>query len=75
MKQTLDETKNILLYQIFALTIYGKYKHITKNNKFRISARTWNEDFELSDGSYYVTNIRYYFKYILKNMRKSLIIF
>ena len=38
-----------------------------KNNKFKISALTWNEEFELSDGSYSVSNIQDYFKYILKH--------
>ena len=28
---------------------------------------TWNEEFELPDGSYSVSDIQYYFEYILKN--------
>ena len=36
------------------------------NNKFKISAPTWNEKFELPDGSYSVSNIQDYFEYILK---------
>ena len=32
----------------------GQYK----NNKFKISALTWNEEFELPDGSYSVSNIK-----------------
>ena len=44
------------------------------NNKFKISAPTWNKEFELPDGSYSVSYIQYYFKYILKNMEKRLII-
>ena len=36
------------------------------NNKFKISAQTWNEKFELPDGSYYIANIQDYFEYILK---------
>ena len=28
-----------------------KYKKVIKNNKFKISAPTWNEEFELPDGS------------------------
>ena len=39
-----------------------------------MSAPTWNEDFELPDGSYFVSDIQDYFKYILKNMRQLLII-
>ena len=28
-----------------------------KNNKFKISASTWNEEFELPDGSYSISDI------------------
>ena len=36
------------------------------NNKFKISAPTWNEEFELPDGSYSISDIQDYFEYILK---------
>ena len=36
------------------------------NNKFKISAPTWNEEFELPDGTYLVSDIQDYFEYILK---------
>ena len=29
----------------------GKYKKSSKNSKLKISAPTWNEEFELPDGS------------------------
>ena len=51
------------------LSIYYTWKNIKKsykNNKFKTSAPTWNEEFELSDRSYSVSDIRDYFKYILK---------
>ena len=38
------------------LSIYYTWENIKKsynNNKFKISAPTWNEEFELPDGSYY----------------------
>ena len=59
------------------VSIYYAWKNIKKlykNNKFKISALTWNEEFELPDGSYSVSDIQYYFAYILKNMRQLLII-
>ena len=31
-----------------------KLKNSYKNNKFKISALTWNKKFELPDGSYYI---------------------
>ena len=46
-----------------------------KNNKFKISAPTWNEEFELPDGSYSISDIQYYFEYIItKTLGKGLII-
>ena len=41
-------------------------KKSQKNNKFKISAPTWNEKFELPDGSYSKSDIQDYFEYILK---------
>ena len=51
------------------LSIYYTWKNITSsynNNKFKISAPTWNYTFELPDGSYSISDIQYYFEYILK---------
>ena len=50
----------------------GKYKKSYKNDKFKISALTWSEEFELPDGSYSVSDVQDYFKYIWKNMRQLL---
>ena len=36
------------------------------NNKFKISAPTWNETFDLPDGSYYIDDIQNYFKFIIE---------
>ena len=47
------------------LTIYYTWKNIKSeysNNKFKISASTWNDEFNLSDGSYSVSDIQDYFK-------------
>ena len=51
------------------LSIYYTWRNIKSsynNNKFKISAPTWNDKFELPDGSYSVSDIQDYFKYILK---------
>ena len=51
------------------LSIYYTWKNIKNsynNNRFKISAPTWNDKFELPDGSYFVSNIQDYFEYILK---------
>ena len=51
------------------LSIYYAWKNIKKsynNNEFKITARTWNEEFELPDGLYSISDIQDYFEYILK---------
>ena len=51
------------------LSIYNTWKNIKKsykNNKFKISAPTWNKEFELPGGSYSVSDIHDSLKYILK---------
>ena len=39
------------------------------NNKFNISAPTWNDTFDLPDGSYSISDIQDYFEFIIKNMK------
>ena len=54
------------------LSIYYTWKNIKSeynNNKFKISAPTWNDNFNLPDGSYSIFNIQDYFKFIIKNMK------
>ena len=51
------------------LSIYYTWKNIKSsynNSKFKISAPTWHDKFELPDGSYSVSDIQDYFEYILK---------
>ena len=45
------------------LSIHYTWKNIKKsyqNNKFKIPAPTWNEEFELPDGSYSISDIQNY---------------
>ena len=54
---------------LWNLSIYYTWKNMKKsykNNKRKISAQTWNEEFELPDGSYSAADIQDYFQYILK---------
>ena len=56
------------------LSIYYTWKNIKSsynNNKFKISATTWNDKFELPDGSYSVSDIQDYFGHILKEQKGS----
>ena len=51
------------------LSIYYSWKNIKSeynNNKFKISAPTWNDEFDLPNGSYSVSDSQDYFEYILK---------
>ena len=51
------------------LTIYYTWKNIKSkcnNNKFKISAQTWNDTFDLPDGSYSISDIQDYFEFIIK---------
>ena len=51
------------------LSIYYTWRNIKSsynNNKSEISAPAWNDEFELPDGLYSVSDIQDYFKYILK---------
>ena len=54
------------------LSIYCTWKNIKSeysSNKFKISAETLNDKFDLSDGSYSVSDIQDYSEYIIKNMK------
>ena len=42
-----------------------------KNNKFKIPAPTWNEEFKLPHGSYSISDIQDYFEYVLKKHAKK----
>ena len=61
-----DPRKNMALAN---LSIYYTWKNIKSeynNNIFKISALTWNETFDLPDGSYSIVDIQDYFKFIIK---------
>ena len=51
------------------LGIYYTWKNIKteyNNNKFKASVPTWNETFDLPDGSYSIDDIQDYFEFIIK---------
>ena len=52
-----------------SLSIYYTWKNVKStynNNNFKISAPTWNETFDLPDGSYNISEIQDYIEYIIK---------
>ena len=51
------------------LSIYYTWKNIQSaynNNKVKISAPTWKDKSDLSDGSYSIADIKDYFEFIIK---------
>ena len=51
------------------LGIYYTCKNIKSaynSNKFKIYTPTWNDKFDLPDGSYSITNIQDYFEFIIR---------
>ena len=60
-----NPNKNIALGN---LSIYYTWKNIksTCSNKFKVSAPTWNDTFDLPDGSYSIEDIQDYFEFIIK---------
>ena len=65
----LDLRRGEKIIALSSFSIYYTWENIKSsynNNKFKISAPTWNDKFELPDGSNSVSNIQDYFEYILK---------
>ena len=61
-----NQNKNM---ELASLNIYFTCKNVKStynNNKFKISAPTWNETFDLPDGSYNISEIEDYIEYIIK---------
>ena len=72
----LDRRRGQKTVALSNLSIYYTWKNIKSscnNNKFKRSTPTWNEEFELPDGSYSISEIQDYFEYIIKNTVKMLI--
>ena len=52
-----NPNKNMALANLIIYNTWKNVKSIYKNNKFKISAPTWNETFDLPDGSYNISEI------------------
>ena len=56
------------------LSIYYTWKNVKStynNNKFKISATTWNETFDLPDGSNNISEIQDYIEYVIKKQETT----
>ena len=56
--------KIIALSNLSICYTWRNKKSTYNNNKFKISAPTWNDEFELPDGFYSISDIQDYFEYI-----------
>ena len=61
-----NPNKNMALANLSIYYTWKNVKSIYNDNKFKISTRTWNEMFDLPDGSYNIPEIQDYFEYIIK---------
>ena len=64
--------KSIALPNLSICYTQKNIKSSYNNNKFKISAPTWNDEFELPDGSYLVSDIQDYFEFILKRHNENI---
>ena len=61
-----NPNKNMALSNLSIYYTWKNVKSTYNNNKFKISAPTWNETFDLPDGSYNISEIQDYIEYIIK---------
>ena len=57
--------KVIALLNLSICYTWKNIKSIYNNNKFKTSSLTWNDEFELPDGCYSISDIQDYFEYVL----------
>ena len=61
-----NPNKNMALANLIIYYTWKNVKSIYNNSKFKISAPTWNETFDLPDGSYNIPAIQNYLEYTIK---------
>ena len=61
-----NPNENIALANLSIYYILKNVKSDYNNNKFKISAPTWNDTFDVPDGSYSIAALQNYFEYIIK---------
>ena len=69
MSQILDwrsSNKHVALQNLPLYYTWNNIRKQYKNNKLKIIAPTWNDEFELPDGSYSVSDIQDYIEFIIK---------
>ena len=61
-----NANKNMALANLSIYYTWKNVKSTYNNDKFKISAPTWNEAFDLPDGSHNISEIQDYIEYIIK---------
>ena len=61
-----NPNKNMALANLSICYTWKNIKSEYNNNKFKISAPTWKDEFNLPDGFYSVSDIQNYFEYLAK---------
>ena len=61
-----NTNKNMTLANLSIYYIWKNIRSEYNNNKFKIHAPTWNDEFNLLDGSYSASDIQGYSEYIIK---------
>ena len=67
LAEKLDQ-KNMALANLSIFYTWKNIKSEYNNNRFKISAPTWNDAFDLPDGSYSIVDIQDYLEFIIKKL-------
>ena len=66
-----DPKKNIALANLSIYYTWKNFKSEYNNNIFKILAPTWNDTFDLPEGSYSIADIQDWFEFIIKKHWES----
>ena len=61
-----NSNKNIALSNLRIYCTWKNIKPACNNNKFKVSAPTWNDTFDLPDVSFFIGDIQDYLEFIIK---------
>ena len=61
-----NQNKSIALGNLSIYCTWKNIKSAYSNNKYKISSPTWNNTFDLPDGSYSIADIQDYFEFIIQ---------
>ena len=66
-----NPNKNMALANLTIQYTWNDIRSEYNNNKFKFSAPTWNDTFDLPDGSYSISDIQDFFEFIIKKHETS----